>query len=168
MITEHILPKISSKITNKPWQTVDRPKKKKKKKKKKEHTQKKKKKKKEKKAKQLAPSSPTRWWQCQARSTKTLWLWLGPLWYIWKWSSAHVYARGRKQCCTLHLLLMKSVNKTETTIYWSVVCSLFPKAIFLTFTSSWIYILWWLNGDRKPDKTKSYNWGNNYSVYPLM
>ena len=27
---------------------------------------------------------------------------LGPLWYISKWSSAHVYARGRKQCCILH------------------------------------------------------------------
>ena len=30
-------------------------------------------------------------------------------------------------------LLMKSVNKTETPIFLSVVCSLFPKAIFLTF-----------------------------------
>ena len=30
---------------------------------------------------------------------------LGPLWYIWKWSSAHVYARGRKQCCKLHYCL---------------------------------------------------------------
>ena len=31
------------------------------------------------------------------------------------------------------LLLMKSLNKTETLIFLSVVCSLFPKAIFLTF-----------------------------------
>ena len=31
------------------------------------------------------------------------------------------------------LLLMKSLNKTETPIFWSVVCSLFPKSIFLTF-----------------------------------
>ena len=31
------------------------------------------------------------------------------------------------------LLLMKSPNKTETPIFLSVVCSLFPKAIFLTF-----------------------------------
>ena len=31
------------------------------------------------------------------------------------------------------LLLMKSLNKTETFIFLSVVCSLFPKAIFLTF-----------------------------------
>ena len=31
------------------------------------------------------------------------------------------------------LLLMKSLNKTETPIFLSVVCSLFPKAIFLTF-----------------------------------
>ena len=33
------------------------------------------------------------------------------------------------------LLLMKSLNKTETSIFLSVVCSLFPKAIFLTFIS---------------------------------
>ena len=31
------------------------------------------------------------------------------------------------------LLLMKSLNKTETPIFSSVVRSLFPKAIFLTF-----------------------------------
>ena len=31
------------------------------------------------------------------------------------------------------LLLMKSLNKTETPIFLSEVCSLFPKAIFLTF-----------------------------------
>ena len=31
------------------------------------------------------------------------------------------------------LLLMKSLNKTETPICLSVVCSLFPKAIFFTF-----------------------------------
>ena len=31
------------------------------------------------------------------------------------------------------LLLMKSLNKTETPIFLSVMCSLFPKAIFLTF-----------------------------------
>ena len=31
------------------------------------------------------------------------------------------------------LLLMKGLNKTETHIFLSVVCSLFPKAIFLTF-----------------------------------
>ena len=30
-------------------------------------------------------------------------------------------------------LLMKSLNKTETPIFLSVVCSLFPKAMFLTF-----------------------------------
>ena len=33
------------------------------------------------------------------------------------------------------LLLMKSLNKIETPIFLSVVCSLFPKAIFLTFIS---------------------------------
>ena len=31
------------------------------------------------------------------------------------------------------LLLMKSLNKTETPIFLSAVCSLFPNAIFLTF-----------------------------------
>ena len=31
------------------------------------------------------------------------------------------------------LMLMKSLNKTETPIFLFVVCSLFPKAIFLTF-----------------------------------
>ena len=31
------------------------------------------------------------------------------------------------------LLLMKSLNKTETPVFLSVVCSMFPKAIFLTF-----------------------------------
>ena len=34
------------------------------------------------------------------------------------------------------LLLMKSLNKTKTPIFLSVVCSLFPKAIFLTFITS--------------------------------
>ena len=33
-------------------------------------------------------------------------------------------------------LFMKSLNKTETSIFLSVVCSLFPKAIFLTFIGS--------------------------------
>ena len=32
------------------------------------------------------------------------------------------------------LLRMKSLNKTETPIFLPVGCSLFPKAIFLTFT----------------------------------
>ena len=31
------------------------------------------------------------------------------------------------------LLLMKSLNQTETPIFLSAACSLFPKAIFLTF-----------------------------------
>ena len=33
-------------------------------------------------------------------------------------------------------LLVKGLNKTETPIFLSVVCSLFPKAIFLTFIKS--------------------------------
>ena len=32
---------------------------------------------------------------------------LGLLWYIWKWSSAHVYARGHKQCCKLYSWLWR-------------------------------------------------------------
>ena len=31
------------------------------------------------------------------------------------------------------LLLMKSLNKTETLFFYSAVCSLFPKEIFLMF-----------------------------------
>ena len=31
------------------------------------------------------------------------------------------------------LLLMKSLNKAETPIFWSLVCFLTPKAIFMTF-----------------------------------
>ena len=31
------------------------------------------------------------------------------------------------------LLLMRNLNKTETPIFLSVVCFLFPKAIFVTF-----------------------------------
>ena len=31
------------------------------------------------------------------------------------------------------LLLMKRLNKAETPTFYSVVCSLFPKAIFLMF-----------------------------------
>ena len=38
------------------------------------------------------------------------------------------------------LLLMKSLNKTETPIFLSVVCSLFPKAIFFTFILPYIYL----------------------------
>ena len=32
---------------------------------------------------------------------------LGPLWSLWKWSSAHVYARRRKQYCKLHYCLWR-------------------------------------------------------------
>ena len=31
----------------------------------------------------------------------------GPFWYLWKWSAAHVYARGRKQCCKLRYCLWR-------------------------------------------------------------
>ena len=58
---------------------------------------------------------------------------LGTLWNIWRWSSAHVYARGRKQCCKFHYCLWRVSIKPRLP-FSSVVCSLFPKAIFLTFT----------------------------------
>ena len=32
---------------------------------------------------------------------------LGPWWCIWKWTSAFVYARGRKQCCKLRYCLWR-------------------------------------------------------------
>ena len=32
-----------------------------------------------------------------------------------------------------NFITVKSLNKTETSIFLSVVCSLFPKAIFFTF-----------------------------------
>ena len=49
------------------------------------------------------------------------------------------------------LLLMKSLNKTETSIFLSVVCSLFPKAIVLTYISKRIvsYSYCVLSNDRK-------------------
>ena len=37
------------------------------------------------------------------------------------------------------LLLMKSLNKTETPFFYSAVCSLFPKAIFLMFIKKGSY-----------------------------
>ena len=39
----------------------------------------------------------------------------------------------------LLMKLMKSLNKTETPIFKSVVCSLFPKATFLTFIIGTFY-----------------------------
>ena len=42
------------------------------------------------------------------------------------------------------LLLMKCLNETETPIFLSIVCSLFPKAIFLTFIVFCNYGLLWL------------------------
>ena len=66
---------------------------------------------------------------------------LGPLWYIWKWSSAHVYARGRKQCCKLHYCLW-SLNKTETPFFLIRSVFFVSKAIVLKYISlhcSWCY-----------------------------
>ena len=43
--------------------------------------------------------------------------------------SAHVHARGRKQCCKLNYFL----RRVSITPRLPFVCSLFPKAIFFTF-----------------------------------
>ena len=59
---------------------------------------------------------------------------LDPLWYIWKWSVAHVYARGVSSVA--NLLLMKSLNKTETPIFLSVVCVCFFFFFFFFFLVS--------------------------------
>ena len=47
-----------------------------------------------------------------------------------------MYARRRKQCCKIPLQLMKSINKTETPVFYSVVCSLFFKGNFIDVYSS--------------------------------
>ena len=49
---------------------------------------------------------------------------LGPLWYIRRWSSAHVYARGRKQCCKLHYCLWRVSIKSRLPFsdLWYVLC----------------------------------------------
>ena len=36
-------------------------------------------------------------------------------------------ARGRGQCCTITLLHMNRLNKTESAIFVSLMCSLLPK-----------------------------------------
>ena len=43
---------------------------------------------------------------------------LGRLWYIWKWSSAHVYARGHKQHCKLHYCLWRVSIKQNSKSDW--------------------------------------------------
>ena len=47
---------------------------------------------------------------------------LGPLWNLWKWSSAHVYARGRKQCCNFHCCLWRVSIKPRLHF---LICSVF-------------------------------------------
>ena len=46
---------------------------------------------------------------------------LGPLWYLWKLSSAHVYVSSVANFITAY---------KESPIFEYVVCSLFPKAFF--------------------------------------
>ena len=49
---------------------------------------------------------------------------LGPLWNFWIWCSAHVYARGRKQCCKLHYCLWRISIKPRLPFssLWCVLC----------------------------------------------
>ena len=54
---------------------------------------------------------------------------LGPLWDLWKWNSAHVYARGRKQCCKLHYCLW-NVSIKPRLPFSNVMYSSFPKEFF--------------------------------------
>ena len=66
------------------------------------------------------------------------------------------------------LLLVKSLNKTETPIFLSVVCSLFPKAIFLTFIKSVLFasyflFLFYLNSDATPNNICSVRMGVLYT-----
>ena len=58
------------------------------------------------------------------------------LWNLWKWSSVHAYARGRRHRCKLYYCLW-TVSITATPIFLYVVCYLFPKAIFWTFIHIW-------------------------------
>ena len=39
-------------------------------------------------------------------------------------------ARGREQCCTLTLLHMNRLNKTESAIFVSLICSLLPEDLY--------------------------------------
>ena len=58
---------------------------------------------------------------------------LDPLWYIWKWSSAHVYARGCKQCCKLHYYLWRISIKPRLP-FSSLLCVLcFQRPSFWRF-----------------------------------
>ena len=50
--------------------------------------------------------------------------------YILKWSSAHVYARGRKQWCKLHYCLWRVSIKPRLP-FSNPWCILFPKAFYV-------------------------------------
>ena len=69
---------------------------------------------------------------------------LNPLWYLWKWSSAHVYATGSKQCCKLHFCLW-SLNKTETPIFY-LYCVLWFQGqsfrLLFYFTAAGVSAVW--------------------------
>ena len=65
---------------------------------------------------------------------------MGPLWYLWRWSSAHVYASGRKQCCKLHYCLWRVPINPR--LPFSVCNGFFvSKVIRLDFYLSVIYML---------------------------
>ena len=53
--------------------------------------------------------------------------------YFWSIKNSNDVLNKFKSKNFQALLLMKGLNKTETLIFLSVVCSLFPKAIFFTF-----------------------------------
>ena len=58
---------------------------------------------------------------------------LGPIWYLWKWSSAHVYmyANRCRQCCKLHYCLWRVSIKPRLPFFFFATCSLFPRKIFI-------------------------------------
>ena len=73
---------------------------------------------------------------------------IGPLWYPWNWSSAHVYARGRKQCCKLHYCLWRVSIKPRLPFS---ICNVFfvSKGNLFDFYSwgnkgniIWIHFIW--------------------------
>ena len=60
----------------------------------------------------------------------SVWIWLyqfltlgspSPFLYLLKWSSAHVYARGRKQCCNFYYCLWRvSIKPRHPSSIWSM------------------------------------------------
>ena len=57
---------------------------------------------------------------------------LGPWWYLWKCSSAHLYANGRNQCCKIHYCFWRGSIKLRLPFS---ICNVFfvSKGDLLTF-----------------------------------